>query len=177
MRRLLQEVFTRHVQLQTKVERLEEQSQDTISTSRASGPSWIKADIHLGNGAVWGQVDPEAGCFCAHTRLMQCHLNLGYIPVWDHRASCGSLDGCCTFGYVQGAQEDVAAVMHHSGCLADAQLQITLTTAEQQKGSVQASAVIAATPEAAWLQQVSHCLGGHGCFVCLADAVRQLAAQ
>ena len=62
-----------------------------------------------------------------------------------------------TMSHMQGAQEDVAAVMHHSGCLADAQVQLTLTTAEQQKGSVQASAVIAATPEAAWLQQVSCC--------------------
>ena len=65
MRRLLQEVFTRHVQLQTKVERLEEQSKDATSTSRASCPSWIKAGIRLGNGAVWGQVDPNAGCFYA----------------------------------------------------------------------------------------------------------------
>ena len=62
-----------------------------------------------------------------------------------------------TLSCMQGAREDVAAVMHHSGCLADAQVQMTLTTAEQQKGPVQASAVIAATPEAAWLQQVSHC--------------------
>ena len=56
MRRLLQEVFTRHVQLQTKVERLEDQSQDATSTSTGSCPSWIKAGICLGNGAVWGQV-------------------------------------------------------------------------------------------------------------------------
>ena len=58
---------------------------------------------------------------------------------------------------MQGALEDVTAVMHHSSCLADGQLQMTLTTAEQQQGSVQASAVLVATPEAAWLQQVSLC--------------------
>ena len=62
-----------------------------------------------------------------------------------------------TMTCMQGALEDVAAVMHHSGCLADSQFQMTLTTTEQQKGSIQASAVVAATPEAAWLQQVSHC--------------------
>ena len=70
MRRLLQEVFTRHVQLQTKVERHEEQNEGTSSTSRATCPSWIKAGICLGNGAVWGQVNSNAGCLCARTHTV-----------------------------------------------------------------------------------------------------------